>query len=85
MMKSRGVGGFNVIFEDSDPNMVATINANREFYPYNLDLVNKKILFYNIQAGPDDIKEFEIDILKMQDELKKLEQYVNEFAGFLEL
>lgn len=85
MMVSRGVGGFNVIFEDSDPNMVAAINSNREFYPYNLDLVNKKILFYNIQAGPDDIKEFEIDMLKMQDELKKLEQYVNEFAVFLEL
>ena len=43
------------------------------------------MLFYNIQAGPDDIKEFEIDMLRMQDELKKLEQYVNEFAGFLEL
>ena len=85
MMENRGVGGFNVIFEDSDPNMVAAINANREFYPYNLDLVNKKMLFYNIQAGPDDIKEFEIDMLRMQDELKKLEQYVNEFAGFLEL
>jgi hypothetical protein len=77
MMESRGVGCFNVIFEDSVPNMVVAINANREFYPYNLDLVNKKILFYNIQARPDDIKEFKIDILKMQDELKKLEQYVN--------
>lgn len=85
MMVNRGVGGFNVIFEDSDPNMVAAINSNRKFYPYNLDLVNKKILFYNIQAGPDDIKEFEIDMLKMQDELKKLEQYVNEFAVYLEL
>jgi hypothetical protein len=30
-------------------------------------------------------KEYKIDIIKMQDELKKLEQYVNEFAGFLEL
>ncbi len=42
MMESRGVGGFNVIFSDSDSDMVDAVTSHREFYPYNLDLVNKK-------------------------------------------
>ena len=47
IMESGGVGGFNVFFEDSDPEMINIIKSNREFYPYNLDLINKKVLFYN--------------------------------------
>lgn len=43
MMESRGVGGFNVIFEDGDSELVAAITSHREFYPYNLDLVNRKV------------------------------------------
>lgn len=83
LMESMGIGGFNVIFEDSDFDMVAAITSYREFYPYNLDLVNKKMLFYNTQAKVDDIKEFDIDILELQNELRKLLQYVNEFADFV--
>ena len=48
-----------------------------------LDLVNKKMLFYNIQAKADDVKEFDIDILKLQSELRMLQQYVNDFASFV--
>ena len=83
MMESRGVGGFNVIFSDSDSDMVDAVTSHREFYPYNLDLVNKKMLFYNIQAKADDVKEFDIDILKLQSELRMLQQYVNDFASFV--
>lgn len=83
MMESRGVGGFNVIFEDSDSQLVAAITSHREFYPYNLDLVNRKMMFYNIQAKADDVKEFDIDILELQNELQMLQQYVNDFAGFV--
>ena len=83
MMESRGVGGFNVIFSDSDSDMVDAVTSHREFYPYNLDLVNKKMLFYNIQAEADDVKEFDIDILKLQSELRMLQQYVNDFASFV--
>ena len=83
VMKNRGVGGFNVFFEDSDPEMINVINSNREFYPYNLDLINKKVLFFNVQAKADDVIEFGIDIMEMQAELKKLEQSVNEFATFI--
>ena len=83
MMESRRVGGFNVIFSDSDSDMVDAVTSHREFYPYNLDLVNKKMLFYNIQAKADDVKEFDIDILKLQSELRMLQQYVNDFASFV--
>ncbi|WP_143524557.1 hypothetical protein [Roseburia sp. 499] len=83
VMQSRGVGGFNVFFEDSDPAMINEITSNRNFYPYNLDLVNKKVLFYNIQSKEGEVNEFEIDIIEMQSELKKLEQSVNEFSTFM--
>ena len=83
MLASSGVGGFNVIFEDSDANMVATIKSNRKLYPYNLGLKNKKVLFYNIQARLEEEKEIDIDIFKLQGELKKLEKNVNDFAVFL--
>lgn len=83
MMESRGVGGFNVIFEDGDSELVVAITSHREFYPYNLDLVNRKVLFYNTQAKADDLKEFDIDILELQNELRKPQQCVNDFAGFV--
>ena len=83
MMESRGVGGFNVIFEDTASEMVTAITSHREFYPYNLDLVNRKMLFYNIQAKADDVHEFDIDILKLQNELRKLQKCVNDFADFV--
>lgn len=41
------------------------------------------MLFYNIQAKADDVKEFDIDILKLQSELRMLQQYVNDFASFV--
>lgn len=34
---------------------------------------NKKVLFYNIQAKLEEEKEIDIDIFKVQGELKKLE------------
>ena len=83
MIESKGVGGFNVIFEDSDTDMVAAITSHRELYPYTLDLVNKRMLFYNTQAKLDDVKEFDIDILELQRELQKLKQNINSFAEFV--
>lgn len=38
------------------------------------------MLFYNIQAKADDVKEFDIDILKLQSELRMLQQYVNDLV-----
>ena len=85
MIEKQGVGGFNVILEDSDPAMVSAVTNQREFYPYNLDLVNKKVLFYNTQAKENDVKEIEIDILAVENELNTLLEHVNDFAEFLKL
>jgi hypothetical protein len=41
------------------------------------------MLFYNIQAKADDVHEFDIDILKLQNELRKLQKCVNDFADFV--
>jgi len=41
------------------------------------------MLFYNTQAKLDDVKEFDIDILKLQRELQKLKQNINSFAEFV--
>ena len=81
LMDCHSVGGFNVIFENSDPDMISSIKTKKELYPYNLDLVNKRVLFYDIQASQD--KPIEVDIFKLQDELRRLEQNVDDFAVFL--
>ena len=52
-------------------------------YYWGVYWYNKKMLFYNIQAKADDVKEFDIDILKLQSELRMLQQYVNDFASFV--
>lgn len=85
VIEKAGVGGFNVIFDDSAPDMVTAIKTQREFYPYNLDLVDKKVLFYNTQAQIGDVKEIDIDLIATQDELKKLLKNVNDFAQFLKI
>lgn len=72
-----------MIFEDSDSNMVTVTKSNRKLYPYNLDLINKKVLFYNIQAKSEEEKEIDNDVIKLQRELKELEKNVNDFAIFL--
>ena len=85
VIEKAGVGGFNVIFDDSDSDMVTAIKTQREFYPYNLDLVEKKVLFYNAQAKTGDVKEIDIDLIAAQDELKKLLKNVEDFAQFLKI
>ena len=74
-----------MIFDDSAPDMVTAIKTQREFYPYNLDLVDKKVLFYNTQAQIGDVKEIDIDLIATQDELKKLQKNINDFAQFLKI
>lgn len=83
IMDRNGVGGFNVLFKDSNNKMNESIRTNRMMYPYTLDLVNNKVLFYDAQAKCDDMKKFEIDVLEIQDELKRLEKNVDDFDRFL--
>ena len=81
----RGVGGFNVIHPDSDPDMVASIKSNRDLYPYNLDLVERKVLFFNAQEKDPSLKQFDIDINELKSELIKLSHNVNALDDLLSI
>lgn len=83
IIQNLGAGGFNVISSKSDPDMVKSINEHREYYPYNLDLVNNKVMFYNVQASPNKAVEFEIDLNGLKDELERLKESVEWFANFV--
>lgn len=81
--EKQGVGGFNVIQPDSDPDMVASIKNNRNLYPYNLDLVERKVLFFNAQEKNPSLKQFDIDIYKLKSELTKLDKNVQALDSLL--
>ena len=81
----RGVGGFNVIHPDSDPDMVASIKSNRDLYPYNLDLIERKVLFFNAQEKDPSLKQFDIDINELKSELIKLSHNVNALDDLLSI
>lgn len=82
--ESNGVGGFNVIFEDSDQELISDLLDNRQFYPYILDLRNKSVYFYNIQSNADNNKEFQINLLKLKEELLKLKKNIKKIDNYLE-
>ncbi len=83
IIQNQGAGGFNVISSESDPDMVKSINEHREFYPYNLDLVKKKVMFYNIQAAQNQPCEFDVDLNDIKEELERLKDSVEGFADFV--
>ena len=85
VQEERGVGGFNVIFIDSSPEMVKSIKKNVKLYPYYLDLVEGKVVFYNIQAGQEKEKMLEVSIDKVQEELELLGQNVKSFADIMKM
>lgn len=77
----KAVGGFNVIFNDSNPKMINSLINNREFYPYTLDLVEHKVLFYDVQKEP---KQFEINLFELKKELASLKKNVDDFSERIE-
>lgn len=79
----NGVGGFNVIFADSDSELTNTLMSNRRHYPYTLDMRNKTVYFYNIQNEDDNTKTFEINLEKLKKELMKLNDNVKTFDSYL--
>ena len=78
------VGGFNVIFTDSDRGLIESVKQNREYYPYILDLIEKKVYFYDSQAKGSGASTFDIDLEQLKAELLKLEQRVNDIDQFLQ-
>lgn len=65
--RHKGVGGFNVIMEGVEPEIIE-LRKRRETHIYTLDLLEKKILLYDTQKqSPCDIS-----LDKLNDELENL-------------
>lgn len=79
----NGVGGFNVIFNDSDSELISALLTNRKHYPYTLDLRKKTVYFYNIQDKSDKTKTFDINLDTLKKELLKLYDNVKTLESFL--
>ena len=77
------VGGFNVIFPESDRGLIESVKHNREYYPYVLDLIEYKVYFYDSQAKDSNASVFDIDLKQLNAELIKLEQRVNDIDQLL--
>lgn len=77
------VGGFNVIFPESDRGLIESVKHNREYYPYVLDLIEYKVYFYDSQAKDSDASVFDIDLKQLNAELIKLEHRVNDIYQLL--
>lgn len=78
------VGGFNVIFPESDRGLIESVNNNRDCYPYILDLIENRVYFYDSQAKGSGASTFDIDLEQLKAELLKLEQRVNDIDQFLQ-
>ena len=65
--------------------MVASIKSNRNLYPYNLDLVERKVLFFNAQEKDPSLKQFDIEINELKSELIKLGNNVKALDDLLSI
>ena len=59
------------------------LNARESNYPYNLDLIEHKVYFYDSQAKTLYTSVFDVDLEQLKAELLKLEQRVNDIDEFL--
>lgn len=73
----RGVGGFNMISEDTDLKLIQDLRGNRSIYPYTLDLINNELL---INRKDEDVS---IALDSLHSELLQLQKSVKEFSVFL--
>ena len=73
----KGVGGFNLIDNTVDCELIDVLRKKRDLHPYTIDLIEKKIL---IRRKTENI-DIEIDELKK--ELIELQKNVKSFEGYL--
>lgn len=57
----KGVGGFNVIAEDTSPELIEVLRTQRTTHPYTLDLLNREILI--VRSG-EELLSINLDSLK---------------------
>jgi|GEM_PF-508467 len=79
-----GVGGFNVIFDNNNPELIKSIFSRQECYPYTLDLRDMSVHFYDIQSKKVTGRKSVLSLYKLKDELKQLKQNVNNFESILQ-
>ncbi len=71
------VGGFNVLFLDSDKELKDSVTNKKEYYPYTLDLENNSIVFSDNRNRSDgSIENYSIDLLLLRKELNELKQRI---------
>ena len=74
---NSGVGGFNVLFPDSDTELVESINNNPELYPYTLDKESNRILFSDnrgrVKGG---VENYSVNLISLNNELSELKKRI---------
>lgn len=70
----KGVGGFNLINNNTPPDLIEVLRAQRTTHPYTLDLLNREIL---IVRGGEELLSINLDGLK--EELLKLRSNIKYF------
>lgn len=76
------VGGFNVIFQNSDKEFINTIKNQREFYPYILNLIDNVVHFHNFQTNNSKVIDFDISLKKLREEILILSKNVDNIYSF---
>lgn len=74
----KGVGGFNLIDDTVDSNLIEILRKRRDVHPYTLDLLEKKLLIRRKNENID------IKLDELRDELIKLRKTVQSFASYLQ-
>ena len=77
------VGGFNVLFLDSDKELKDSIANDKKFYPYILDLKSKRIAFSDNLNKPDgSIEYYTIELISLREELNELKRRIDGLRSF---
>lgn len=77
IQEKHGVGGFNLIDNQTDLELITTLRTKRESHPYTLDLLEKMLLI----KWKEDYLDISIDGLEA--ELISLQKCVKSFYGYL--
>lgn len=77
----NGVGGFNLIDNNTEPSVAVSLKSKRDRNMYTLDLIADALYIHDI-GKPKDIglgKDMTIDLKALQDELLELQKNVRHF------
>lgn len=79
IIESRnGVGGFNLIENETKSDLVKELKSKRSIYPYILDLLNSEILIYRKNA-----EEINLSLVELKAELLRLQKSIEAFESMI--